>query len=215
VALSGRARVVVYNTDRLSPEDLPASILDFTDPQWRGRLAWAPTNASLQSFVTALRVAHGEDAAREWLVGMKANNVLDYPNNTAIVEAVAAGEVEAGFVNHYYLYSFLRERGEAFRARNYYTAPGDIGTLVNVAGIGMLAASDSPDLAAQLIDYLLSEDAQRYFAEETSEYPMIASVQAGGELPPLASIQPPAIDLGDLDDLEGTLRLMRETGVLP
>lgn len=215
VALSGRARVVVYNTERLSPADLPASIMDFTDPRWRGRLAWAPTNGSFQSFVTALRVAKGEDAAREWLLGIRANGVVDYPNNTSIVEAVGAGEVDLGFVNHYYLYGFLRERGEGFPARNYFTAPGDIGTLVNVAGIGMLAASDQQELAQRLIDYLLSADAQRYFAEQTFEYPVIDSVPAAEDLPPLATIQPPALDLGLLGDLDGTLKLLRETGVLP
>lgn len=215
VALSGRARVVVYNTERVSPDDLPASILDFTDPRWRGRIGWAPTNGSFQAFVTALRVAEGEDGARAWLEGIRANEAGEYPNNSSIVEAVAQGEVEVGFVNHYYLYSFLRERGEGFTARNYYTAPGDIGTLVNVAGAGVLAASDHADLAARLVDYLLSVDAQTYFAEETSEYPVIDGVTASADLPPLSTIQPPAIDLGDLDDLEGTLELLRATGVLP
>lgn len=215
VALSGRARVVVYNTDRLAPEDLPASIIDFTDPRWRGRIGWAPTNGSFQAFVTALRVASGDEAAREWLLGIKANNAVEYANNTSVVEAVAAGEVEVGFVNHYYLYSFLRERGDGFTARNHFTAPGDIGTLVNVAGVGRLAASDQQEQANRLIDYLLSEGAQRYFAEETVEYPVIASVPAAADLPSLSTIQPPAIDLSALADLEGTLKLLRETGVLP
>src|SRR3546814_9971783 len=71
---SARARVVVYNTERLSEDDLPDSILDFTDPEWSGRLGWAPTNGSFQAFVTALRVLEGEDGARAWLEGIQANN---------------------------------------------------------------------------------------------------------------------------------------------
>jgi iron(III) transport system substrate-binding protein len=215
VALSGRVRVLVYNTDRLTPGQLPDSILDLTDEEWRGRIAWAPTNASLQAFVTALRVMHGEDRARAWLEGMKANGVVDYPNNSSIVEAVARGEVDLGLVNHYYLFSFLRDQGESFKARNYYTAPGDIGTLVNIAGAAILASSDAKPEARRLVEFLLSEQAQRYFAEQTFEYPVVEGVPSSADLPSLASLEPPAIDLGDLKDLNGTLNLMRATGALP
>jgi len=214
VALSGRARVVVYNTERVRPADLPKSILDFTDARWKGRIGWAPTNGSFQAFVTALRVDRGEDAARAWLRGMKANGVVDYPNNTAIVEAVGAGEIDAGFVNHYYLYNFLKERGDGFKARNYFTAPGDVGTLVNVAGAGILRPSKA-DGAKRLLEYLLSESAQRYFAEQTFEYPVIAAVKPSADLQPLAEIRPPALELSRLEDLRGTLKLLRESGVLP
>lgn len=215
VGLSGRARTVVYNTANVDPADLPDSILDFTDPQWKGRIGWAPSNASFQAFVTALRLVHGEDAAREWLLGIKANDVVEYPKNTPIVAAVGAGEIDVGFVNHYYLHRFLAEQGEGFGARNYYTAPGDIGTLINVAGAGILASSDSKDAAAELLRFLLSDEAQRYFTEETFEYPLVASVEANADLRSIAELQPVALDLGRLEDLEATVRLLRETGVLP
>ena len=74
VGLSGRARVVVYNTDEVSESELPDSVSGFTDPSWKDRLAWAPTNGSFQAFVTAFRVMEGEAAARSWLEGVKANN---------------------------------------------------------------------------------------------------------------------------------------------
>ena len=215
VGVSARARVVVYNTDAVSPDELPTSILSFTDPEWNGRLDWAPTNASFQAWVTALRVVAGEDAARAWLEGIEANGVTAYPNNTSIVDAVGRGEIDAGFVNHYYLYQFLAEQGDGFPARNYFTGPGDVGTLVNVAGAGILAGSDASDEAQQLIEFLLSDESQAYLSEEVYEYPLVAGVETSVDLVPLSEIEPLAIDLNDLDDLEGTLALLQETGVLP
>lgn len=213
--VSGRARTVVYNTDVINPDrDLPESILDFVGPEWEGRLGWAPTNGSFQAFVTALRVIEGDATAKAWLEGIKANNPVDYPNNTSIVDAVARGEVDAGFVNHYYLHRFLTEQGPDFGARNHYSA-GDAGALINVSGVGILTSSKSAGSAQRLVEYLLSESAQRYFAEETTEYPLIEGVEAIGEIPPLASLDPPDIDLSNLDDLRGTLDLMREAGVIP
>ncbi len=214
VGVSGRARVVVYNTERLAPEDLPASILDFTDPQWAGRIGWPPTNGSFQAFVTALRLVEGEQAARDWLEGIQANDPIVYAQNTPTVAAVAAGEVDIGFVNHYYLHRFLAEEGEGFGARNYYTAPGDVGTLINVAGVGILDAADHRDEAAELVAFLLSDTAQRYFADETYEYPVVASVEANADVPSIDELQPLSIDLGRLEDLKATLALMRDVGVL-
>ncbi len=214
VGVSGRARVVVYNTERLAPEDLPASILDFTDPQWAGRIGWPPTNGSFQAFVTALRLVEGEQAARDWLEGIQANDPIVYAQNTPTVAAVAAGEVDIGFVNHYYLHRFLAEEGEGFGARNYYTAPGDVGTLINVAGVGILDAADHRDEAAELVAFLLSDTAQRYFADETYEYPVVASVEANADVPSIDELQPLSIDLGRLEDLKATLALMRDVGIL-
>lgn len=215
IGISGRARTVVYNTDRLSPNDLPDSILDFTDPKWKGRIGWAPTNASFQAFVTGLRVLLGDEAARAWLEGIKANEPVDFPNNSTIVQAVADGEIDVGFVNHYYLYRFLSEHGEGFKARNHFMTGGDPGALINVAGIGILKTAKNRDAAEQLVEYLLSEKAQRYFAEQTFEYPLAEGIAPSVDIPPLSDLETPDIDLSDLADLRGTIELLRETGVLP
>lgn len=214
MGISGRARVVAYNTDALSEDDLPDSILDFTDPEWEGKIGWAPTNGSFQAFVTALRLIEGEDAAREWLQGIQANEPRVYENNLAILEGVVSGEIEVGFVNHYYLFQALKERGGDVPARNYYLKNGDPGALVNVAGIGILNTTVRSDEAEQFLDFMLSEEAQQYFADDTFEYPLIEGVPPNEELVPLSEIEAPNINLGDLDDLEGTLDLLRETGVL-
>lgn len=215
VGVSGRARVVAYNTAAVQPKDLPDSILDFTRAEWDGRIGWAPTNGSFQSFVTALRVVEGEEAARSWLEGIKDNGARDYPNNTAILAAVGEGEIDIGFTNHYYLYRFLAEEGEGFGARNYYLGGGDAGALVNIAGVAIIDTSDETENAERFIEYLLSPEAQQYFSDETFEYPLVDGVSANPNLKPLSDLDPPDIDLGDIADLRGTLDLLRETGVLP
>ncbi len=103
IGISGRDRLVVYNTNKLTEADLPRSITGFVDPRWQGRVGWAPTNGSFQAFVTAMRVQLGEEATKAWLEGMIANDVKTYERNAAIVQAVADGEIDVGFVNHYYL----------------------------------------------------------------------------------------------------------------
>jgi iron(III) transport system substrate-binding protein len=214
VGISGRARTVVYNTEKLNPSDLPDSIQGFVHPKWKGRIGWAPTNGSFQAFVTALRITGSDAATKFWLEGIKANEPIVYPKNTPIVDAVGRGEVEVGFVNHYYLLRFLAEHGENFAARNYYPR-GDAGGMMNVAGVGILESSKAKPVALKFIDYLLSESAQSYFSDETGEYPLIDGVASNPANPQLADLDILDIDLGNLDDLRGTLDLMREVGVIP
>lgn len=215
VGVSGRARVVVYDTREISAEAMPSSILAFTDPAWSGRLGWAPTNGSFQAFVTALRLLQGEDAARAWLEGIQANEPRRYEGNTQVVQAVADGEIDAGFVNHYYLLRFLAEQGESFPVRNHFLSGSDPGALVNVAGAGILASTDAEPSARRFVEFLLSTESQQYFAAETFEYPLVAGVEGPAGMPALDQIQAPDIDLSDLSDLQATLSLLNETGVLP
>lgn len=214
VGTSGRARVVVYNSAALGEADLPDSILGFTDPRWRGRMGWAPTNGSFQAMVTAMRRLQGEEATRVWLQGMIANGVKVYATNTAIVEAVGRGEIDAGLVNHYYLYRYLAEQGDSFPARNYHTRAADAGALINVAGLGILDSARNRAAAERFIAYLLSPAAQTYFAQETYEYPLLPGVAGDSRLPPLQQMQTPALDLNTLADLQGTLQLLQEVGAL-
>lgn len=214
IGTSGRARVVAFNTEMLSRNELPDSIFGFTDPEWQGRIGWAPTNGSFQAFVTALRETEGEDRARQWLKDIQANDPFEYPDNSTALQGVASGEVEVAFVNHYYLYQALEEQGQDFGARNYNFGSEDPGNLVIVAGAGILESAENPQAARSFIQYMLSEEAQQYFADETFEYPMIDGVQTDEGLKSLSEIQSPDVNLGNLDDLEGTLDLLRETGAL-
>jgi iron(III) transport system substrate-binding protein len=214
VGVSGRARVVAYDSRVLSESDLPTSILGYTDPAWKGRIGWAPTNASFQSFITAFRVLRGEAAARAWLEGVQANSPKVYDGNGAVLAAIAAGEIEVGFINHYYLLRQLSEQGESFPVRNQFLPAGDVGALVNVAGAGILTTAPNKAAAQAFVDFLLSDEAQRYFAEETYEYPLVEGIAADPRLVPLADIAAPDIDLSELADLAGSLRLIQEAGVL-
>lgn len=214
VGLSGRARVLVYNPANISADELPESILDLAQPEWSGRVGWAPSNGSFQAHVTALRVLLGDDAVRDWLNAMVNNGTLTYENNRAIVQAVADGEIAVGLVNHYYLYGFLAENPD-FPAKNYYFPAGDPGALINVAGAGVVNTSDKPGLAQRLILYLLGREAQQYFADQTFEYPLVPGIDINPSLTPLDQIETPEIDLSNLSGLQATLDLLRETGALP
>ena len=214
VGTSGRVRVVGYNTEAVSDEELPDSIWTFADRRWRGRIGFPPTNASFQAMVTAMRLAGGEDRTREWLEAIRANQPRLYENNTQTLQAVAAGEVEVGFVNHYYLYALLEEQPDAPVA-NHYLAPGDPGALVNVAGVGVLAPTDQPQAAQELVEFLLGKG-QRYFANETAEYPLVPRVRPEHDLPPLEALRGPDVRLGALGpELEETLELLNEVGLTP
>ena len=217
VGISGRARVVVYNTDNLAPQDMPADIAAFVDSKWAGRIGWAPTNSSFQAMVTAMRAAWGEDRTREWLEGMAANQTKTFEGNAQIVEAVAAGEIDAGLVNHYYLYRFLQEQGEAFKARNHFLTGGGPGSLIMVAGAGRLASGKNEANAIKFLQFMLSPVAQQYFAGQTFEYPVVEGVVTPRGLPPMADLDAVALNIAmnDLHDLQGTTQLLQDTGVLP
>ena len=215
VGISGRARTVVYNSDLLEEEDLPDDLFGFTDPKWKGRIGWAPTNSSFQFMVSVMRTLWGEHRTRSWLEGIQANDPKVYPKNTPQVAAVAAGEIDVGLVNHYYLLRFLAEEGESFPARNYHPRSGGPGAMVLVAGAGVLKTADNPKTAEKFLNFMLSEVGQLYFTTQTFEYPLVEGVKTPSLLVPLEQLNIPDIPARDLADLAETQKLLRETGVLP
>jgi iron(III) transport system substrate-binding protein len=215
VGVSGRARTVVYNTERLTPDDLPDDLTGFTDPIWKGRIGWAPTNASFQTMITAMRSMWGYQRTVQWLENIQANDPKVYPKNTPIVSAVALGEIDVGLVNHYYLHRFLAEQGNSFGARNYHPPAGGPGAIVMVSGVGILKESDNKYNARRFVDYLLSESSQKYFVDETYEYPLAAGIPVAEGVSPLSEINNPDLSSSALSDLEGTQALLREAGIIP
>jgi iron(III) transport system substrate-binding protein len=213
VGVSGRARVVVYHPT-LAPTP-PDTVDGLLAPEWKGRIGFAPSNASWQAFVTGLRVVRGDDGAEQWLRAFKAQEPRAFENNVAVRDAVDAGQVPLGLANHYYLYELISAKGpDAVTARNKFMAPGDPGGLVNVAGVGVLTSAPNADGAQAFARYLVGESAQRYFAEETAEYPLAAGVSPSSAMPPLAELRPPAVDLSQLDDIEATQEMLVRTGLL-
>ena len=215
VGISGRARVLVYSTELVSEDELPTSVMDLTDPKWKGKLGWPPGNASFRTMVTAMRQMWGEDETRQWLLDMQANEPGVFPKNTPIVAAAGAGEVAIGLVNHYYLHRFIQESGDDFAARNLFLKNGGPDSLVMVAGAGILDTSDNRDNADAFMRFMLSTVAQQYFAGQTFEYPLVEGVKTHRLLPPIDTLNGPDIDLSSLSDLAGTDALLRETGVIP
>lgn len=215
VATSGRARVLVYHPDRVGEDELPDSVFDLTDSRYAGRVGWAPTNGSFQSFVTAMRVMHGEQTTRQWLEGILANDPQAFRNNTATVEGVAAGEADMGIVNHYYLLRFLDD-DPGFPLRQVFFDEGDVGNLVNVAGIGILQTASNRDGAEAFIRFLLDLESQQYFTDEVFEYPITGDVEQNPDLESFTRLLEvsPTMNLDDLDDLDGTLDLLRSVGAL-
>lgn len=212
IGITGRARVFNYNTDLVSSDQVPNSIWEITQPEWSGRIGWAPTNGSFQSFVTALRKHEGEQRAREWLEAMQANNPQVYRNNTTIVEALGRGEIALGLVNNYYLFRFKAE--DPNFPVSYHYPTGDVGSMINIAGVAIIDSTDQPEAAYAFIEFLLTPEAQQHFAQKNSEYPLIDGIEPPNGQIPIAQINPPDIDLSDLEDLGGTLELLHSTGVL-
>ncbi|CAN5297603.1 iron ABC transporter substrate-binding protein [soil metagenome] len=216
IGTSGRSRVIVYNTEELSEDEVPDSVFDLTDPEWKGRIGIAPTNASFQAFVTAMRLAEGDDATRQWLLDLRENDVKEYEKNTPVVEAAAVGEIDLGLVNHYYLYLVQEEQPEAPIA-NHFLEAGDPGALVSVAGAGVLESAGDGSNAERFIEFLLSPEGQRFYVEdaEEAEYPLVEGIEARPGLPPLDSLEGPSVDLTSFGpEHEATIELLRETGYL-
>ncbi len=214
VGVTARARTIAYDKRELEATELPDSVLGLTDRRWRGRVGWAPTNPSFESFVTGLRRLRGDAAARRWLEGMVANGTKTYANNIAVRDAIANGEVDAGLINHYYVAEAIAEEGADYPVGLFFPPGGDPGSLINVSGAAILAGAENRPAAERFVRFLLGREAQRYFADETKEYPLAAGVRPDPALSPLSEIDAPAIDLADLADLQGSVRLIQEAGAL-
>jgi iron(III) transport system substrate-binding protein len=213
VGLSGRARVIAYNTDNVRPDELPDTVFDLTDRAYEGRVGFPPTNASFQAFVAGMIITEGESRTRTFLEALAAGEPRLYEANADVVRAVAGGEIDFGLVNHYYLYEVEAEEGD-IPVENHFLTGGDPGALVNAAGAGIVSAVNL-EPAMQLLVYLTGDPGQTYFAEETWEYPVVPGFEPEEDLPPLDSIESPDVDLSDLGDtLEPALRMLAEVGLL-
>lgn len=212
VGMTGRARVLAYSPERAT--SLPQSVAELTQPQYKNRVGIAPTNASFQTFVTALIENKGEAFAKNWLSGMKANGAKIYAKNSLIVEAIDKGEIDYGLVNHYYLWETSESLGRPVKAKNHFFAPGDIGNLINVSGVGVLASSKKQAAAITFINYLTSAMVQSKFVAQSHEFSLIPGAPAPEDVPALDSIGAPSVDLNSLANLKRTQALLIEVGLL-
>ena len=206
VGVSGRVRVLAYNTDLVEEKDLPESVLDLTKPKYRGRVGVAPTNGSFQDFVTAMRELEGEKRTERWLRGMAANDARTYANNLAIVAAVGRGEIPMGLVNHYYA-SIAKEADPDLPVANHVFPNRDVGSVILVTAAAVLKSTDHRPQAEQFVRFLLSRFAQNHLSADEFEYPLARGVEPPAGLPPLSTVDAPTLDL---DDLGGGLARTRE-----
>lgn len=215
VGVTGRARVFAYDPRDVEEADLPETVEGFVEPRWRGQVAIAPTNASFQAFVTALRVTEGEDVAEDFLQGLVDNDAQVYESNGDILDAIEAGQVDVGLINHYYLYELAAEIGaDKVTTKLKFAEPGTAGALVNVSGAGILAGAQGDEDAEELVRYLVSKEAQTAFAEQTFEYPLVEGVPGPEGLPELSELADGKFDLARLESLDETTALIQSVGLV-
>ncbi len=214
IGTSARVRALVYNTETVTEEELPPSIDDLLAERWAGRIGWVPTHTNFQAFVTAFRVLRGDDAARAWLTAMRDAGTVSFEDHRLVVEAVRLRELDAGLVNHYYTYEVIAELGEDAPITNHFFTNQDPGTLLNVAGAGVLAHTRAVPQAEALIAAFLSESSQRYFADDLLEYPLVEGIDPPLDLPTLEELDPPLVDLNALADVDETTEMLTDLGLI-
>jgi iron(III) transport system substrate-binding protein len=213
IGVTARSRVLVYNPELVSEDELPETVSELVGPEWRGRLGIAPGNASFIAFVSAMELTEGPEATLAWLDGIASNGVQTYDGNGAIVDAVISGDLDAGLVNHYYLLQRIADQGEV-TAVNHFFAPGDTGALVMATGAGVLAPSDNQDAANEFIRHLLSAESQQHFAQNLFEYGLIEGAPTPEGQIPLGDLAGPDINLSDLaNHLDSSVELIAEAGL--
>lgn len=214
VGFAARSTVLAYNPTQLPEDELPASLLDLADPEWKGRIGIAPGGADFQAIVSAVLELRGEEATRTWLAGLQENAQI-YQGNGAVMQAVNSGEIDAGVIYHYYWYKDQAESGaNSDNVQLHYFGNQDPGAFVSVSGAGVLASSDQPDAAQELVAYLTGPDGQRRSAASTAlEYAVGTGSSSAEVLPSLESLAAPDLGPGSLDGPQATA-LMQEVGLL-
>ena len=215
VGITGRQRVLVYNTELVDAGDLPESVFDLTDERFRGQVAIPATNGSFQDWFTVFRSQEGDDVAAQWLADMVANDAIVTESNRPTVDAVGRGEYSFGLVNHYYNFQQAEALGDSHQALNHNFATDDIGSLVIVTAAGITSSSDNVDEAQQLIEFLLSEPSQTYFTTDSLEFPLGSGVAPADVLPSLddsgSDFDVAFDDLGN--GLEETVAIIEDSGI--
>jgi iron(III) transport system substrate-binding protein len=213
VGVAARETVMVYNPDLIKADELPASILDLAKPEWKGKLAIAPSEPDFVPIVSAIEKLYGEAAAKSWLEGF-ADNAKRYNDNEGIIAAVDSGQIAAGIINHYYWFEAKAEEG-SIPSKLHYFGNEDPGALVNISGAGILASSGEQDLAQEFLAYLVSVEGQEAMTHSGDwEYPLNSAVAPPPGLKPFSSLEPPKVSPADLGDGSDPLKLMQEVGLL-
>jgi iron(III) transport system substrate-binding protein len=214
VGVTGRVRVIAYNTDAVEEAELPPSPFGLTDPKWKDRVGWSPASSSMQEYVTALSARYGDDRTKQWLEEMVDNGAVSFPDNVTIRDAIAKGEIDVGLINHYYVAQAISEEGPNYPVAVYFP-PGGLGSLMLLTSVGVLESSDRKAEAFAFVRSLLSPKSQAFFTSSSKEYPLAKGVEPDPSLKvPIEKIPVSDSSLVDLKELQGTIELMKEAGAL-
>jgi iron(III) transport system substrate-binding protein len=214
IGFAARSTVLVYNTDQMSKDQLPASIMELAKPAWKDRISFSPTGADFQAIVSAVLATKGEQATKHWLAGLKTNGAV-YDGNNVVLESVNSGEKPAGVIYHYYWYRDQEESGEnSGSSQLHFFGKNDPGAFISVSGAGVLKSSDDAKDAQKFVDFLVSKEGQQVIAKSYAlEYTLNPEVDLGRDVKPLSELDPPAIDVSDLNS-PTVVSLMQEAGFL-
>ena len=211
-----RENVLAFNPTLIAESALPPSLLDLARPEWKGRVAIAPSDADFLPLVQAVVALKGHDAALAWLRGLKANAQV-FDDDEGVVAAVERGSVATGVINSYYWARARTETGaDKTVSRIHHFTGGDVGALLNISGAGILKSSKHKAAAQQFLAFLVSQPAQRMIASSDIdfEYPVAAGVSANPLLRPMAELQPPTLSVAQLGDDQNAAGLLRQAGLI-
>jgi iron(III) transport system substrate-binding protein len=214
VGFAARSTVLAYNSQQLTPAQLPASIMDLAQPQWKGKFGIAAAGADFQAIVSAVLALKGEAATAEWLKGLKTNAKI-YQGNGAAMRAVNSGEIQAAVIYHYYWYQDRAEAGtNSKNVELHFFGGKDPGAFLGVSGAGVLKASKHPAEAQALVKYLTSKNGQQVLADSNAmEYSISADVPTNPKLKPLSELSPPDVEISSLNGPK-VIELMQQAGLL-
>jgi iron(III) transport system substrate-binding protein len=215
VGYAARETALAYDPRQLDESQLPRSVLELADPAWQGRVGVAPAEGDFQPLITAIALVKGQDAAQQWVAGIK-RNAQTFQNNTAILEAVNSGQLAVGVVNHHYWFRLRDSKGaDAVSAKLYYFGNGDPGALVNVSGAGVLSSTKHLAAAQQFLAFLVSQEGQQIIVSSKDyEYPLVSGVAADPQLKPFDTLQPPPVSVEQLGDGTSSVEMLRQVGLL-
>lgn len=211
-----RENVLVYNTAKVQPQQLPASLLDLAKPEWKGKVGIAPSDADFLPVVSAVLALHGEAATLQWLKGLKTNAQI-FDDDEGVTAAVNRGGVLTGIINNYYWARLHAELGDkSTRSAIHHFGNGDVGAAINVSGAAVLKASKHQPEAQKFLAYLVSERAQQLMANGhiSFEYPLRPGVAPDPILKPFNELSPPTLTFEQLGDDSQAGKLLRQAGLL-
>jgi iron(III) transport system substrate-binding protein len=218
IGVSARVSVLVYNTDKLTASQLPTSVLNLADPQWKGKLELAPSETDFWPIVSSVAKTYGDAKALAWLKGLKANAGANdnIPDNETVVSDVSKGTSDMGLINHYYFYRLQAEVGKpAVHAALSFFAPHDPGYVLDISGAAILKSSKHQAAAQKFVAFVTSAAGQTIIANsESFEYPIGDHVAANPELPPFAQLQPNSFSVADLGTGADAKTLLQEAQLL-